>query len=160
LLLLNNCNTDPFVSEIPEINFESVTLYKNRSGKDSMIILTLNYKDGDGDVGLSEADSLPPFNFGNAGFYNLLVGYKVKKNAIWQNIIIPGGADTLNFNQRFQRLNTTNKNKTVTGTIDLRIPASPYPGIFPDTIKLISQMVDRKLHKSNITGSSAINLKH
>lgn len=159
-MLFTNCNTDPVISEIPEINFESVTLYKNRAGKDSMIILTLNYKDGDGDVGLSEADSLPPFNFGSAGFYNLLVGYKIKKNTIWQNIILPGGSDTLNFNQRFQRLNTSSKSKAVSGTIDLRIPASPYPGIFPDTVKLVSQMVDRKFHKSNITESSAINLKH
>ncbi|MFM9945536.1 MAG: hypothetical protein ACKVQB_09925 [Bacteroidia bacterium] len=160
LLFGFGCNDDPIQSEIPEISFGSASVYKNMAGKDSMVILTINYKDGDGDLGLAADDTLPPFNFGNQGFYNLFVGYKIKKNGIWQSILIPGSADTLHFNQRFQRLNLGDKEKAVTGSLDLRIPASPYPGILPDTIKLISQMMDRKLHKSNVSESTEIFLKH
>ena len=124
------------------------------------MVLRINYKDGDGDLGLSEKDTFPPFNFGNAGFYNFLVGYKVKKGTIWQGIVLPGGSDTLNFNQRFQRLNLSDKVRAVSGSFDLRIPAAPYPGINPDTIQLTSLIMDRKLHKSNLAISNEIYLKH
>ena len=125
-----------------------------------MIILTINYKDGDGDLGLSDSDTLPPYNYGNVGFYNFLVSYEMKKNNIWKRIIIPGSSDTLNFNQRFERLNKSDKVKKVAGTIDLRIPASPYPGILPDTIRLECKMMDRRLHNSNSAMSNDIYLKH
>lgn len=154
------CKPDAPVSEIPEISFNSALVYKNRAGKDSMIVLSINYKDGDGDLGLSIGDTFPPFNFGNQGYYNFLVGYKVKKNNIWQSILIPGTADTLQYNQRFERLNFSQKKKIISGDMDLRIPASPYPGVFPDTIKLISQIMDRKLHRSNVVESKEIKLKH
>ncbi len=125
-----------------------------------MVILSINYKDSDGDLGLSKEDTMPPYNFGNVGYYTLLVGYKVVKNNIWQSILIPGSSDTLHFNQRFQRLSTGNKKKAVSGNLMLRIPASPYPGLKPDSIILVSQMMDRKLHKSNIVVSYAKKLKH
>ncbi len=160
MLLSFGCKTDQVVSEIPEISFESVSVYKNMSGKDSILVLSIKYKDGDGDLGLSVGDTFPPYNFGGEGFYNLLVGYKIKKNNIWQNILVPGSSDTLQFNQRFQRLNLSEKKKMVSGNLDLRIPASPYPGVFPDTIKFTGQMIDRKLHRSNLVESSAIKLKH
>lgn len=160
MLLVSGCNTDPVLSVIPEISFESVTIHKNIAGKDSLIILSINYKDGDGDLGLSVNDTMAPFNLGGEGFFNFLVGYKVLKNNAWQNILIPGSSDTLNFNQRFERLNPTEKKRTVSGIIDLRIPASPYPGLFPDTIKLVSQMMDRAMHKSNVSESTPILLKH
>ncbi len=159
-MLSTGCNTDPVLSEIPEVSFESVSVYKNMAGKDSMIVLKINYKDGDGDLGLSQSDTFPPFNFGSPVFNNFFVNYKVKTGNSWQNILIPGTADTLNFNQRIQRLNLSNKDKAVKGSIDLRIPASPYPGLKPDTIKLISYLLDRKLHKSNLAESNEIYLKH
>lgn len=160
MLLFFSCNPDSVSSEIPEISFGSVTVYKNITQKDSMVVLSINYKDGDGDIGLSESDSFPPFNYKNVGFYNLLVSYKVRKKSVWQKILIPGSEDTLNFDQRFQRLNPNDKKRTVSGNMELRIPASPYPGILPDSIKLSFQMLDRKMHKSAIVESTEIKLKH
>jgi hypothetical protein len=154
------CNTDPIYPAIPEIEMGSVRIYKNRLGKDSMVILKINYKDGDGDLGLNESDSLPPFNFGNIGFYNLKIDYKVWENNTWKKIIIPQTNDTVQFHQRFLRLNNTDKAKTVLGTMEIRIPASPYPGIKPETIQLSCQMTDRKLHYSNPITTSDIILKH
>lgn len=160
LIICFACNSDPAYPEIPEINLESVKVYKNRLGKDSMIILNIKYTDGDGDLGLDENDTMPPFNFGNIGFYNLTIGYEAKKDNNWQKIIIPLSSDTIQFNQRFVRLNKTNKTKTILGNMEVRIPASPYPGIKPDTIRLICRMSDRKLHYSKTVISSEINLKH
>jgi len=154
------CTKDFVSSIIPEISFQSATVYKNRMGSDSIVILNINYKDGDGDLGLSESDTFPPYNFGNIGFYNLLVSYEVKNGNSWKKIILPGSGDTLHFNQRFERLNKSDKEKAVTGFIEIRIPAIPYPGIEPDTIRLVSQVMDRKLRLSNMAISNDIYLKH
>lgn len=160
MLLFFSCNPDSVISEIPEISLGSVTVYKNIAQKDSMIVLSINYKDGDGDIGLEAGDTIPPFNYKSEGYYNLLVTYKIKEGNDWKKIVISGSSDTLNFNQRFERLNKSDKSRAVSGTIDLRIPASPYPGIFPDTIKLSCQMLDRKMNKSSIVESTEIKLKH
>ena len=77
LVSLVSCKDDPEISKTPEINFGEFLLYKNISGKDSMIVLRINYEDGDGDLGLSSTDTLPPYNYGNSAFYNLFVTYQV-----------------------------------------------------------------------------------
>ena len=128
--------------------------------RDSLINLVIKYSDNDGDLGLSESDTFPPFNFGNEFFYNLKIKYLVKKNGIWQQITKTPGTDTINFNQRFNRLNQSNKKRKVYGEMAIRIPASPYPGIKPDTIKMECMIIDRKLYKSNIASTDEIILKH
>ena len=125
-----------------------------------MVILNINYKDGDGDLGLDENDSFPPFNFGSKDFYNLKIDYKMKQNNQWKKIVLPISNDTIEFNQRFLRLNKSGKKKAVLGNIEIRIPASPYPGIKPDTIQLICKMADRGLNYSNLITSKDIILKH
>ncbi len=154
------CTSDIPDSDIPELELDGVAVYKNKAGKDSMVVLSLNYKDGDGDLGLSKDDTLPPYNYGNVGYYTLLVSYKIAKNKVWQHIVIPSSADTLHFNQRFQRLSLADKKKAVSGNLMLRIPASPYPGLKPDSIMLTSYILDRSLHKSNQVATNAIKLQH
>ncbi len=130
------------------------------TGKDSILKMTLNYEDADGDLGLSKEDTFPPFNYLGGFYYNLKVEYFIKENKQWKKILIPGTGDTVNFNQRFPRLNLSERSKPVKGQMELNIPASPYPGIFPDTIKLACTMLDRKLHQSNIAHSKEIILQH
>lgn len=160
ILFYSGCKDEQLISEIPEISFNSYKLYQNKAGRDSMIILTINYRDEDGDLGLSAGDSFPPYNYGNSGFFNFFVQYSIKNASNWEPFIIPGRSDTLNFNQRIPRLNSTEKGRSVTGAIDLNIPASPYPGIKPAFVKFRCWMLDRKLNKSNVVESSEINLKH
>jgi len=159
LISLVTCKEDPDISKTPEISFESLSLYKNISGKDSMIVLRINYKDGDGDLGLNGSDTFPPFNYGNMAYYNLFVTYEVKNGNTWEKILNPSTNDTIKYNQRFPRLNFTNKNKHITGYMDLKIPATPYPGIKPQNVRFGFIMMDRALNKSNFAGSGDIFLK-
>lgn len=125
-----------------------------------MIVLRINYEDGDGDLGLSGSDTLPPFNFGNFAYYNLFVTYEVKNGTNWGKVINPSKLDTINYNQRFPRLNITAKKKHITGYLDLKIPASPYPGIKPQLVRFGFVLMDRAFHKSNFVRSNDIFLKH
>ena len=160
VLILNACKDEPSGAQFPEISIGGVTLYKNNVGNDSMINLVVKYSDNDGDLGLSESDTMPPFNFWSIYFYNLKIKYLVKNNGKWQQITKTGNADTINFNQRFKRLNESNKKRRVFGEFEIRIPASPYPGIKPDTIKMECMAIDRSQHVSNIAQTGIIILKH
>ncbi len=159
LVSLVSCKDDPEISKTPEISFGEFLLYKNISGKDSMIVLRINYEDGDGDLGLSSTDTLPPYNYGNSAFYNLFVTYQVNNGIKWEKILNPSTSDTIHYNQRFPRLNLTKKDKHITGFMDLKIPASPYPGIKPSGVRFGIVMMDRALHKSNAVSSGDIFLK-
>jgi hypothetical protein len=68
--LVSSCFDPPEYPDAPEITFKSVSYVKggqplpddpSQVAADS-IILVLNFKDGDGDVGVSAGETLPPFN--------------------------------------------------------------------------------------------------
>lgn len=68
-ILLSNCSDAPVYPETPEISFEKMERY---SAGDS-IILTLEFKDGDGDLGLSDDETSFPYqeyDFVKDGFGN------------------------------------------------------------------------------------------
>ncbi len=67
--------------------------------------------------------------------------------------------DTLNFHERLPSLTPTGRAKWIEGNLDLRIPAEPY-SLKPDTVKLVLQMFDRSLNKSNTIETEPIILKH
>jgi len=160
MILCIGCKDEPSISEIPQINFQKVSLYKNIKGNDSMIVLSIDYQDGNGDIGLDPKDTLPPFNYGGSGFYNLFVTYSVYDCLNWQRIVRPLSLDTINYHQRIPRLNQSESARRISGTLDLRIPASPYPGLKPAKVKFGCLLMDRSLNKSNPIQSNDINLKH
>ena len=104
-------------------------------------ILSIDYTDGDGDLGLDDTDTVSPFGIGDPYYYNLLIDY-----FRWDGSQFV--ADTLHFNARFKRLSTTDEPKAIFGTIDnrmmLRNPLHPH-----DTFQLQIRIVDRALHLSN-----------
>jgi hypothetical protein len=62
LLAIISCERAPEFSEVPTIGFESVKFGYNPFGQDSLII-TINFEDGDGDLGItSEEAKSPPFH--------------------------------------------------------------------------------------------------
>jgi len=160
MILCIACKDEPSISEIPQINFQKVSIYKNIKGNDSMIVLSIDYQDGNGDVGLDSKDTFPPFNYGGKGFYNLFVTYHVYDGLSWQSLVRPLTLDTINYHQRIPRLNQSESPRRVSGTLDLRIPASPYPGIKPSKVKFGCTLLDRNFNVSNTIQSTDINLKH
>lgn len=120
------------------------------NGKDSAVNIEIDYTDGDGDIGLELGDTNPPFQFKGPYFYNLLITVYEVENGISKPLLIPSSTDTINFNDRITILTPSGKNKAIYGTIKLNLNAVPYFGLTPDSMFYKIQIIDRKLHKSNV----------
>ena len=145
----NSCDRDPKYSVIPEIidylGFEQFIdpLTSFPKGK-----LTIRFTDGDGDVGLNENDTLPPFDRGSEYYYNFFVDYYEKQNG---EFILLEPLEPLN--SRIPRLSHSEPESI---EVDLSIDLDINPFSSFDTIMLKFYIVDRTFNRSNIYTSPEI----
>ncbi|AKD04174.1 hypothetical protein POKO110462_11400 [Pontibacter korlensis] len=153
-LTLGGCREEPNYSDVPEITFDRVEQYtytKNRVVFDSLVI-AVDYQDGDGDLGLSRGeggsqtgpDFEPPFNPGSQYYDNFIVNMQVKRGNTYE-------PRPVNFNGRFPRLSSDEKQEALEGEIRYTITSfttESYP--FRDTIRFEVFIYDRALNKSNV----------
>jgi len=143
---------------IPVIKFEKYELFKNSNGKDTALTLTISFTDADGDLGLEQEDTLPPFNSGSKYHYCMYIFYYEYYDSQWREIRpeiggIPIG-DTIRFPYRFRNLTPNTPNKAIKGEIDWHTNLiEPQKS---NTIKFAIFIYDRALHKSNIVESPSI----
>ncbi|MCB0824455.1 MAG: hypothetical protein KDC09_17285 [Bacteroidales bacterium] len=145
-LFIISCNDKETYPIIPEIKFEDfVLLYNPTSGLIERGVLKISFKDGDGDIGLRQGETDPPFD------YNLFITYFEIQNRDTVEVIIvdPVSGDTANFNARIPILTPEGNNKSIKGEIEDTLfvynPNSDF-----DTIMYNVYLVDRALHKSNV----------
>lgn len=119
----------------------------------------IQYADGDGNIGLTDADTFPPFQFEGEYFNNLWVLVESKENGVWKTLINPLTLDTLNFNERLPNITPTGKNKWVQGQINLMVPAAPFT-LTPDSVRYRITLIDRTLNRSQEAISETVVLKH
>jgi hypothetical protein len=131
--------------------------------KDTLIKVTIGYKDGDGDIGLNPEDTFPPFNYIpdtfnrniNPYFDNFHVEYLERKNGTWIPLINPESKDTLRFSARIENITPDGKFKAIRGTMEAEF-FLPFYNERSDTILINVWVYDRALHKSNIVQSPVI----
>ncbi|MDL2296501.1 hypothetical protein LJC68_06880 [Bacteroidales bacterium OttesenSCG-928-B11] len=143
VLSFPSCDRPPAYSIIPEIvSYDGFEYYIDERFNSPKGKLSFTFTDGDGDVGLSESDTLPPFNRGSEHHYNFILSYYEKQNGEFVLIEPPQTMNT-----RIPVLsNAVPESIEVRFSIDLDLnPLSVY-----DTIKLEFFIYDRKLHKSNV----------
>jgi hypothetical protein len=116
--------------------------------------------DGDGDIGLSDDDSLPPFDVNSHFFFNLFVEFFEIKDGEKISYLLPGSPDTLRFDQRLPNLTPTGKRKSIEGEIVLKLPTVPFPLFEPDSVVFRIQLFDRALNSSNIIETDPIKIQH
>ena len=153
VLTLSACQEELDFPEEPQLTYQG---FQYLMDADSTLtgegILTIGYTDGDGDLGLDDADTLAPFGLGDPFYYNLLVDYYR-----WDGSQFV--ADTVHFNARFKRLIAGEEPKPIQGTIDYRMtlqnPLHPN-----DTVQLQIRIVDRALHVSNTVVTEPIHFNH
>lgn len=61
VVFLVSCERPPELPNTPFIEFQNVEFNQVNNAQDSLIV-TIRFEDGDGDLGLSDRDNLPPFN--------------------------------------------------------------------------------------------------
>ncbi|MDP3461693.1 MAG: hypothetical protein Q8S18_02775 [Bacteroidales bacterium] len=139
----------------PYIEFREFGLIVNpQTGISEKGILRIFYRDGDGDIGLEQGDTLFPFQEDGDYYYNLLITYYEQQNGVftevplvsWNNITQQ--YDTLTFNARMPLLLPKDQKKSIKGIIDNEMfiynPLSAY-----DTIQFRVKITDRALNVSN-----------
>lgn len=152
----------------PKIAYEGFTYLMNPDSTFSGEgIISFSYTDGDGDLGLDDSDTLPPFGFRDAHYYNMVIDYLKCENGVFVRTPLlsphvpttPDDTlvlyDTVTFNARFHRLRDNDDPKAISGTMDYKLivqnPLSPN-----DTIKFEIRILDRALHESNVIQTDPI----
>jgi len=123
--------------EIPNIHIQSV----HYTPAEGIVELTIFFTDGDGDIGLKDSETLPPYD------YNLFIRLFEKNNGTYEAFQFPDS--NLTFNARIPILDTKGSNKTLKGNIHYQMQFfnPKYPE--PDTFKMEIHLRDRALHDSN-----------
>ena len=107
--------------------------------------LVISFTDGDGDIGLGQGDTFPPFDE-MPYIFNLFVEYEELQNGEWVRF---EGFQFPYLHQRVPVLTPTGQNKTLEGDIMYRftdwptIPNTPW-----DTVRYSIKLMDRALHES------------
>jgi len=158
LFLFINCSDRVDFGIIPVIKFENYQVFTNQFGKDTALTLTISFTDADGDLGLEQSDTFPPFNSGSKYHYCMYIHYYEFIDSVWKEVRpeiggIPIG-DTIRFPYRFRSLTPNTPNKAIKGEIDwhsnlIEPQKSKY-------IKFAIYIYDRRLHKSNLIESPSI----
>jgi hypothetical protein len=147
VILISGCSKEVVYSDIPAIQFKSANKLQNITGRDSALILTISYTDGDGDLGLNQEDTFPPFN--DSAYYNNLIAhyYEFIDNRFTEVTVNDFSTDTIRFNYRFLNLTPNTKNKSIKGDIEFTI--NYLPTRKSNRIRFKIYIFDRALHKSN-----------
>ena len=145
-LFLAGCKDDRQFPIEPVISFKGYTLMKE--GGIETLKVTLRFTDGDGDIGLAENETFPPYNVGSPYFYNLWVTYYEMDNGTFQEITLPSPISI-----RVPILNPSGRPTPLEGDISYDIDVTLRGN---DTLKMDFQLVDRALHISAPVESGTI----
>jgi hypothetical protein len=118
------------------------------------LLVTVHFTDGDGDVGLADSDTLPPFN--SSSYYYNNVFYLPEKlvNGVWTPQNLP-------FQYRVKVLTPSGQNKALEGEIGITLRNAFFliPPLFAgDTVRFTVKIVDRALHESNVLTTPSVKL--
>lgn len=164
LLILTACQEKVEYPIEPKITYQGLSYLMNAdSTLTGEVVISIGYTDGDGDLGLDDADTIYPFGSNDPHYYNLMIDYlKWDGSTFVETPLLSWNQqaqqyDTISFNARFKRLVFNDEEKAISGTIDYKMmvfnPLSPN-----DTIKFKIRLIDRALHESNTIETEDITL--
>ncbi|MEY4383583.1 MAG: hypothetical protein RI995_1125 [Bacteroidota bacterium] len=164
-VLFTSCVQEPEYSNIPEIGFESITKINKVSDngfgektKIDSLIMRINFKDGDGDLGITDAEikSNPKYK----DFKNFIVETYLQRNGKFELLNLnPALGGLVNF-----KFKPNQKAGPIEGTIDYssQFVYAFYKGYSPlftpknDTLKFKIQIVDNAFHQSNVVETTPV----
>lgn len=148
--VLPACLPNSNFPDTPVIEYNGFTKKPKGDGTDSTGILSISFTDGDGDIGLAQGDTFPPYNFNSEYYYNFFTRYYEKQDGEFVEVVL----DPPN-NYRIPVLTPEGQNKSLEGDIQVELyinnPLSEY-----DTIMFEVWIVDRALRESNVIKTEEI----
>lgn len=157
LLLLVSCRKIVDYPDEPAISFTSVISKDSSDVLDNpvkRVTLTFHLTDGNGDIGLSPADTTGPFHKDSVFYYNLFLQEYKKENGNFTEVPAPAGLRRY----RIPDLTPTGQNKTLIADISVTIEyphsiSSPLPY---SEFRYEFYVTDRSLNISNRDTSSSV----
>ena len=162
LLLFASCMEEPDYPDKPQIGFNYISQQQKQDALGNAVIevtVAISFKDGDGNLGLSEKDTLAPYNdtpgnkFKNNYFVDAFIQLKGQTEFQPYTPFIPYGG-------RFLRLAPDSGSRTLEG--ELRYKFTVLPGFdlqTGDKMKFKIQIADRSLNLSNTIETDPITLQ-
>ena len=148
----------------PEPSIKFIEVEKMFNPVDSIFdrgILKFEYVDGDGDIGLEDSDTFPPFNPESKYYYNLIIDFWEVQNGVETEVPLTfynaatQQFDTISLSARIPLLEPKNVKRSITGDIYDTLFIYNYNSDF-DTLFFKFYIVDRALHESNVEKTSYI----
>jgi len=124
-------------------------------------VLMFEYTDGDGDLGLEDNDTFPPFNPESKYYYNLIIDYYELQNGVETKVPLiffnPGTQefDTISLSARIPLLVPKGVKRSISGDIFDTLFMYNYNSNF-DTLFFSFYIVDRALNESNVEKTTYI----
>ena len=106
--------------------------------------MAISFTDGDGDIGLNEGDTDPPYAVNTTYYYNLFCDMSRLHNNVWTPV------PELPYYYRVPSITPTGQNKALNGDLAVALKPFPFPPVvIGDTVRFNVKLVDRALHESN-----------
>ncbi|AFM05650.1 hypothetical protein Fleli_3321 [Bernardetia litoralis DSM 6794] len=165
LFFLTGCFSEPNYPDTPQIEFVSLQNIESKARADTdSIVITLFFKDGDGDLGLTSTDTLAPFSERNSDgtvnrFRNNFFAEVERLNEDGEFEPVTFASENFNLDSRFPVLNTLDKETALEG--DLRYSLILFATSFSpvqkdDILRYKISIADRNLNESNIIYTDAM----
>lgn len=141
VIAVESCQKFEEFPPTPEIAFNDFTLLVDTAGVARKALLSISYRDGDGDIGLEQGDTLEPYQIGGDFYYNYIITMHELQNGVF--VTMP-----FNFNVRIKPLLPKDQKKSIKGIIEDKIDIYDPTSTF-DTIRFSVKLIDRALNVSN-----------
>ena len=142
-LVWTGCLPDPAYPDEPEVTFVSFELQADGSRE-----LIIQFTDGDGDLGLSQADTMPPFCASCDFHQNLHCDYQEWRNGDWFEIFLDPNAGQIPFYYRVPNAQPSGQEPALNGTIAVDM-STWYLSSSYDSLRFRITLFDRALNASN-----------
>jgi len=153
VILSVSCKKPKTYPSEPSITFKQLVKNINPQGLDESADLTISFVDGDGDIGLAEDDTVPPYNPESIYYYNFYITYFIKHNGVFEELPLAIPAS-----QRIPYIPHAGRDQSLSGDIIMHLDFLGFQ-FNNDTVRFDTYIYDRALHKSNTVTTSEIILK-
>jgi hypothetical protein len=134
-----SCKPESCDDPVPSMSYKDLI-----SIQDSVYRLEFNFKDCNGDVGLGQNDTLPPYNVDGDYYYNLKIDVFYRDAGQWVQYDFNGG---IGLDARIVPLTEDNREEVIEGVIERYIPKFDLFGL-GDTLRFRGTLIDRALNES------------
>jgi len=158
-LAVSSCINPPDYPDTPSIEFKTITKERFRTdgGLIDSVKVTVSFKDGDGDLGLSNQDTNPPYDYGNGQnryYNNYFIQPQIQQtDGTFKNYDVGTGG----YDSRYPVLNTSGRSEPLKGDLTLNLVFSAgLPFRAGTVVRFQVNIVDRALNESNVITTEPI----